>query len=195
MQACAIAIDSNEIEILSGMRGGEATRDGRHRVYHQRGEIWIDDGEGEPELFHTSAGALQWPVLSPGEEFVVFGSDTTARGAITLKRFPTGSGEWQIHSEGGDWHRWNPAGDELYFSNDGALYVMAIETGDEVSFDAPRRLFSEGEQGLICGLGYDIDAKGERILCLRSESNELPTATLVQSWYSEFDARREAGSE
>jgi hypothetical protein len=152
--------------------------------------MWLDDGDGKPDLFHTSSAPHQWPVISPREDFVVFGSGTTALGAITLKRFPSGSGQWQIRSEGGTWQRWSPAGDELYFSSEGALYVMTIETGNEVSFDAPRRLFGETEQGVICGLGYDLDLTGERILCLRSEKLERPTMTLVQSWYSEFDAPR-----
>jgi Tol biopolymer transport system component len=188
-QACRVAIDgTSEVEVLSGKRAGEATEDGRYRVFHSDGEILLAEDGGEPVVFH-SADDMQdrWPVISPKEDFVAFGSDTTALGAIILKRFPSGSGQWQIHSEGGSWVRWNPQGDELFFTNEGSLYVMAIETGDEVSFDAPQRLFTEGVGGVICGLGFDLDPDGQRILCLRGEKDEQPTMTLVENWFSEFE--------
>ena len=188
VRACAIDIDTGEVEVLSGRRGGQATRDGRYRVYHDYGEIRLDDGDGEPEVFHDTSGeSFSWPVLSPREDFVVFKSDATALGSIVLRRFPSGAGQWQLHSEGGNWLRWSPSGDELFFSDEGGLYAMEIEAGDEVTFDAPRRLFSENDQGLITGLGYDVDREGERILCLRPERLERPTMTLVQGWYSEFE--------
>ena len=189
LRACAVSIDSNEIELLSGMRGGVATGDGRYRVFHERGEIWLDDGEGEPELFHTSGSAQKWPVISPG------------RGVrrLRVRGHRAGRTDSQALSfrdravadplGGGTWPRWSRAGDELFFSNEGYLYVMGIETGDEVSFDAPRRLFGEREQGVICGLGYDLDLTGERILCLRSEEVARSSITLVQSWYAEFEPR------
>ena len=72
---------------------------------------------------------------------------------------------------------------------------MTLEAGDEVSFDAPRRLFGELEAGVICGVGFDLDLEGERILCLLPDELERPTMTLVQSWYSEFDAPRGEESE
>ena len=192
-----IAIDgSTEVEVLPGMRGGEITRDGRFRVYHDRGGIWVVEDGGEPRLFHSASDGLdRWPVLSPREDFVSFGAGTTSLGAIFLKRFPSGVGQWQVHSEGGSWTRWSPDGDELFFTNEGILYAMTLEAGDEVSFDAPRRLFGELEAGVICGVGFDLDLEGERILCLRPEELERPTMTLVQSWYSEFDASRGEQSE
>jgi Tol biopolymer transport system component len=186
--ACRIAIDgSTEVEVLPGLRGGEGTRDGRIRVYHDRGGIWIVEDGGEPRPFHSAPDdSDRWPMISPQEDFISFGAGTTTLGSVFLKRFPSGEGQWQVSSEGGNWTRWGPDGDELFFTNEGILYAMTVDVGDEVSFDAPRKLFGELEAGLICGLGYDIDLEGERILCLVPEEVEQPTMTLVQSWYSEF---------
>ncbi len=188
MHACRIAIDgSTEVEVLPGMRGGESTRDGSTRVFHDRDGIWIVEDSGEPRLFHSAPdGTDRWPVISPQEDFVAFGAGTTMPGAIFVKRFPSGDGQWQVHAEGGSWSRWGPAGDELFFTNEGTLYAMKIDVGDDVSFDAPRRLFGELELGLICGVGFDLGLEGKRILCLRPEEVERPTMTLVQSWYAEF---------
>ena len=64
----------------------------------------------------------------------------------------------------------------LLYKIDPARVASAVTP---IPLDRMVALFNETESGVITGLGYDVDAKGERFLCLRPEEDELPTATLV----------------
>jgi eukaryotic-like serine/threonine-protein kinase len=81
------------------------------------GDLWVlsvDEKKAEPLIatpFNESHAQI-----SPDGKWIAYASNSTGgRNEIYVRPFPSGSGIYQISTNGGDWPRWNRDGKELLF--------------------------------------------------------------------------------
>jgi dipeptidyl aminopeptidase/acylaminoacyl peptidase len=82
------------------------------------GDVWlltIDDKKAEAETLIASQFHESHPQVSPDGKWIAYTSNRTGRSEIYVQSFPKGSGFYKVSINGGDWARWNPARNELFF--------------------------------------------------------------------------------
>jgi len=87
-------------------------------------------------------------VLSPDGSLIAYRSDTSGRQEIYLQPFPSGAGRWQVSRAGGNFPRWSPAGDRLFYVEEGddpteprRLMSVAVRSEPTLSLGVPELLF------------------------------------------------------
>jgi hypothetical protein len=80
--------------------------------------------------------------VSPDGGYLAYESDESGRDEAYIKRFPSGTGKWQVSIDGGLHPRWSPRGNELFWVKDGELMVVEVQTRPGLSLGTPRSLFS-----------------------------------------------------
>jgi eukaryotic-like serine/threonine-protein kinase len=103
------------------------------------GDLWVlsvDDKKAEPLIatpFNESHAQI-----SPDGNWIAYASNSTGgRNEIYVRPFPSGSGIYQISTNGGDWPRWNPDGKELLFHALGTGAFVAPILSASVSASGP----------------------------------------------------------
>jgi Tol biopolymer transport system component len=154
--------------------------------------MWSVDGGGEPEPFVKTAAREQNGRLSPDGKWVAYQSDASGRDEIYVKPFPSGSGQWQASIDGGEYARWSPEGDRLFFARRNRLFRVDVETTGGLRLSTPRQVIDGDELGVDLSDGYAVPRGGERILASRpvepegDVDRELQGILVVQNWLSEF---------
>ncbi len=90
---------------------------------------------------------------------------------------------------GGQWPRWNRAGDELYYAYGESVFAVQVQAGATPSLSKPEFLFSTASLAFDIHLkGYDVAADGLHFVLVRNTDVQQSPAviTLVQSWFAEF---------
>ena len=165
---------------------GSWSGDSRHLVFNTDGEaegqLWtLSLPDAKPTLLFR-ASALVWDgQISPDGRFVAYMSSETGRHEVYVQRYPAGP-KWRLSGSGGRWPKWRPDGKELFFFDDGARMVMAVDVPAAGGFDArpPRALFSVAAAYTD---GWFNTPDGERFLFAKNIPEESVDAlTLVQNW-------------
>ena len=110
--------------------------------------------------------------------------------------FPQGEGKWQVSVSGGQWPRWNRAGDELYYFDGNSVLAVQVQAGAAPSLSKPEPLFSTASRGFDIGdQGYDVTADGLHFLVVRDADEEQGPGviTLVLNWFVELKEAMAAG--
>ena len=96
-----------------------------------------------PTPLLTGRFAEQGAALSPDGKWLAYASNESGRFEIFVRPFPnTGSGRWQISTQGGVAARWSRSGHELYFEGaNGDFMAVPIAPGATFAPGEPRRLF------------------------------------------------------
>jgi eukaryotic-like serine/threonine-protein kinase len=94
------------------------------------GDLWVlnldGDKKSEP-LIVTPYNESHAQISPDGKWFAYASNSTGGRNEIYVRPFPSGSGVYQISTNGGDWPRWNRDGKELIFHALGSgAFVAAI---------------------------------------------------------------------
>jgi len=172
--------------------------DGKWMVFERWNEgdidlwMWSVNGGGEPEPFLKTAAREQNVRLSPDGKWAAYQSDASGRDEIYVKPFPSGAGQWQASIDGGEFVRWSPEGDRLFFIRRNKLYRVDVETTGGLRLSTPRQVIDGDEIGVELTNGYTVPAGGGRILASRpvepeAEADREPQGILVvQNWQSEF---------
>ena len=152
------------------------------------------DGSGEPEMLIDSEFNEAWSVVSPNGRWIAYSSNPTGALEVYVERFPELGERRQISTGGGDFPRWSPDGDELFYRSGGAtfqVWAVSVGSGDDLSPGIPELLF---ESAAYLNQGgnrmYDV-ASGDRFLisALASAVPEGPPDShlvLVQNWFEEL---------
>ncbi len=149
-------------------------------------------GGGEPEVFLATDAREENVQLSPDGRWLSYESNESGRGEVYVKPFPSGSGKWQVSVNGGDWQRWSPESDRLFFVNENKLHQVDVETGSGLRLSTPKQVIDGSEHRLLLDRGYAVAPGGERIIAVREvekEGGEEPSPSgilVVQNWLSEF---------
>jgi dipeptidyl aminopeptidase/acylaminoacyl peptidase len=126
--------------------------------------------------------------ISPDGKWIAFESRLNGRYNVFVKPFPTGSGMWQVSTNGGVLPRWRGDGKELYFlSTFSSGLMMAAEiraTESSIQPGAPRTLFESGHP-FCCNhngayLAYAVSADGQRFLIPRDGKSPAPSAAQLE---------------
>jgi hypothetical protein len=138
------------------------------------------------------------PRFSPDGRYVAYVSSESGTAQIYLKRFPDGSGKWQVSVDGGNWPVWREDGRELFFVNGNDMLSVEVDLDEGVRLGTPRVLFTRpGSVGTLpfgWEDAYAATGDGERFLiALREDRGDAEETdrglVVVQNWYSEFETR------
>ena len=147
--------------------------DGRFLLFQEDGGVGrsvdqlvlsVADGTIRP-LAQTDAIEMH-PAVSPDGRWLAYVSDETGTPGIFAQAFPGPGGRWQI-SESGYVPRWSRDGRELYFEDEGKMYVVPVQTGPSFTFGTPRELFEMRTFNLSDTLSnYDVAPDGRFVAIL-----------------------------
>jgi Tol biopolymer transport system component len=166
----------------------------------------IYDGDNEWDLFTGPAVAggerrplvteTSWQyaaVVSPDGNYVAYVSRETGVDQVFLKRYPDGSGKWQVSIESGQWPQWTTAGDRLVYVRGDDIVEVAIETSNPPVLGRPELLFTRPGLGYQIGFGWNphftMTGDGQRFYFYQpAEDGGLRTTmVLYDNWTRAFD--------
>jgi Tol biopolymer transport system component len=141
------------------------------------GDLWVltlDDKKAEP-LVNTPYNESHAQVSPDGKWFAYTSNSTGGRNEVYVRPFPSGSGVYQISTNGGDWPRWNHDGKELIFHALGsgafvAAMLSAPVNGAGTAFEAiePKEIVRTAALNLSHSGGdyhtYSVSPDGKRFL-------------------------------
>ena len=124
------------------------------------------------------------PKLSPDGRLLAYTSDESGRDEVYVRPFPSGTGRWQISSEGGFGPLWRRDGRELfYIDNDSILIAVPVLEDSAFATGPHKELFStHGLYGDGYATPYDITPDGERFLMIKQLDAEM---VMVVNWLEE----------
>ena len=120
---------------------------------------------------------------------LAYESNETGRTEVYVQAFPSGTGKWQVSSNGGQWARWRRDGRELFYISGGKLVAVAVKANASTfETGTPRDLFNTGLVNLA-HLGryhtYAASSDGQRFLIPRPASTATEAASpivVVLNW-------------
>jgi eukaryotic-like serine/threonine-protein kinase len=173
------------------------SKDGRYLIYdafesREPSGIYLLplQGERKPKLLFTER-AVGDAEISPDGKWIAYESADSGRLEIYLRGFATGSGKWQVSTEGASHPVWSTDGHELFFrvsdpKSGDSMFSVTVSPGNEFAAGAPRRLF----QFSCVEAGHDYAAAPDRqhLICIKQPAAEA-TATqinVVLNWAKEL---------
>ena len=124
--------------------------------------------------------------ISSDGKWLAYMSNETGRAEVYVQPFPTGSGKWQVSTNGGTFPRWRRDGRELfYMDRTSAGKMLAVDVNGTASVfvaGSPKELFDSGYLNLghtAPYLPFAVSADGQRFLIPRAEG--LSTADAISS--------------
>jgi len=180
--------------------------DGKHIVFHQSNSGTASDlfvlplsGDRKPETFLQTPFTEAEAAFSRDGRWIAYQSNESGTVEIYVRPFPSGSGKWQISTNGGRYARWSPDGRELYYRNDDGLAVVSVDpSGESFVADKPRQLFNGPFLSLsIYGstlADYDVAPDGKRFVMMQGEEQLRNTkVTVVFNWFEVLKRTFSAG--
>ena len=133
------------------------------------------------------------PALSPNGHWLAYVSDRTGQVEIWVQGYPEGA-PVRVSSNGGYEPLWSADGRELFYRQADVVMTVAVETGNEFLFAAPKPLFSGPyvQTPRPNARGYDVAHDGRFLMILRGDENRaaaLPTIVVVQNFGEELKQR------
>ena len=116
-------------------------------LYRDAGETGRDlyvlplDGDGTPVLFLSTPFQDRGLSFSPNGQWLAYVSAEAGRDEIYVRPYPGPGGEVIVSTGGGQEAVWGPDGTDLFYRNADQMMVVAVETEDLFSAEAPRILF------------------------------------------------------
>ena len=166
--------------------------DGNWIIFEKYGKNFIPDiyympadGSAGPKLLVEAAERIATNAqFSPNGQYVVY-EIADAGSQIHLVSFPDGENSWQVTVDGGANPRWAANSDRVFYTNDGAIMEVTIETSPTVRIGTPRVVVpaDPANPGWVWP-----SPDGERILLQKAIDPEAarPTMRIVEHWFGEF---------
>ena len=174
--------------VETGASGADWSSDGRFLIYVSTGDLWVFPrfGEGKPYPFAQTAATEGAPVFSPDARWIAYTSDETGQRQVHVRAFPSGGGDYQVSSAGGNHPRWRGDGRELFFlAPDGTMMAAEIDTKQGLHASAPRPLF---QTGIVAQQSdnrpYAVTKDGSRFLVpvAGQDTGPVPDLVVVMNW-------------
>jgi eukaryotic-like serine/threonine-protein kinase len=168
--------------------------DGRFIMFQSIGlktnwDLWIIPAEGErkPSVFLKTEFNEENARFSPDGRWVAYQSDESGKNEVYVRPFPTGSGKWQVSTNGGQFPMWRRDGRELfYYTVDGSVLSAEVNgAGAMFTVGNVQPLFNVPVS--IGSLLSDVSADGQRFLMFPVVgAQSVPPLTLVTNWDKEL---------
>ncbi len=135
------------------------------------------------------------PRVSPDGRLLAYVSMVSGKPEIYLRRFPSGTGKWQVSTGGGSSPQWNGAGDRLYYAHEDDYYELEVGRGETPALGVPRKLFTlrpSARAFRAQTASFAVSRDGQRFLVVRpiGAAGQGAHVLAVQNWLSEFDAEQ-----
>jgi eukaryotic-like serine/threonine-protein kinase len=152
-------------------------------------ELWVLPVSGDRKAFPYQQTKFTegFGSLSPGGEWLAYGSDESGRQEVYVQTFPKLGGKWQVSSDGGTRPQWSKDGKELYFiSADGKLMSVSIRgSGGRFEAGTPQSLF-EAPPPQSSGFLIDISKDGRFLILAPTEESAGAPITVLVNWTAGF---------
>jgi serine/threonine protein kinase len=171
----------------------DCSADGRNLVYGTYNpktnyDVWALplDGNHKPVPLLQTEFDEHDAVISSDSRWVAYSSTESGRSEVYVRPFPTGSGKWQISTQGGRVPKWRKdsreSGELFFLSNEGTVMsVKANGTGSTFVVGSVSPLFSVSKS--FSPELYDVTRDGQRFLIGTVPGGAIsPTLTLVSGW-------------
>ena len=152
-------------------------------------DIWLftlDDSMGRPWL--QTAAMERHPAMSPDGEWVAYVSDVSGAEQVYVRPL-SGSGQWQISTDGGVEPVWSRDSQEIFYWNGDRLYGVGIESGETFQHGTPMLLFERARVPGTFSQGYDVAPDGRFLIVTAQEQATVSQLDVVLNWTEELKAR------
>ena len=177
-------------------RATDWSRDGRtllfqHLNSNTKWDLWILplDGERKAQEFLKTSFLESGGVFSPDARWIAYFSDESGKYEVYVQSYPASGRRWSISNNGGEWPRWGPKGDELFYLAPGDLLMrVAVKTSPEFEASVPKPLFHARRRAPNpFSSEYAVSSTGQKFLLNRlvEESSAAPL-TVVLNWAAEL---------
>ena len=147
------------------------------------------DGERKAQEFLKTSFLESGGVFSPDARWIAYFSDESGNREVYVQSYPASGRRWSISNNGGEWPRWGPKGDELFYLAPGDLLMrVAVKTSPEFEASVPKPLFqARGWVPSLRSSQYAVGSTGQKFLLNRfvEESGAAPL-TVVLNWPAEL---------
>ncbi|HEY3217439.1 MAG TPA: protein kinase [Candidatus Eisenbacteria bacterium] len=159
------------------------------------------DGSQTPRLLVKGNPRVFGGSVSPSGALMAYVSTESGVREVFLTRYPSCQGKWQVSVAGGQWPRWNGAGDRLYFAQAEDIMEVGVSGTTDPVLGAPRRQFTRPSLGERSGSagpglypGFDVTRDGSRFVILRPAGQKglAQGIAVVQNWSAEFRGKKAA---
>jgi len=146
-------------------------------------------GDRKPQPYVNGAFDETIATFSPDGRWVAYSANETGRYEVYVKPFPSGSGRWQVSTDGGGEARWSPTGKEIIYKFESRYTVVPVETSGTFRQGTPRPYLDSGRApfNASSGSSFCLSRDGKRILTpyqQRPESARLDLVVAV-NWAEE----------
>ena len=156
------------------------------------GDLWVLNEESEASPVAVTPFDEQEPSFSPDGRFIAFASNETGRDEIYVQRYGISGGKRLISNKGGREPVWSRDGSEIFYRQHGALMVVAVESGEELTFEQPQMLFEDRflSPFMNTSVGettYDVSPDGRHFVMIqRSADAKRNQIHVVLNWFEEL---------
>jgi serine/threonine-protein kinase len=136
--------------------------------------------------------------IAPNGRLLAYATNDPGQPDVFLTRYPSGTGQWQVSTEGGRRPHWaRDSGELFYIGGSGPtrryMVAVAIDPSQDPPVGTSTRLFDIDPRWLRLGeMPYDVTADGQRFLMAREAIGSEPRSSrmvLVQNWEAEFERK------
>ena len=151
-------------------------------------------GDRKSRLFFETTSNTAGAEFSPDGRWLAYASDESGRNEIYVRPFPSGTGRWQISTEGGAQPLWSRSGEIFYRDGDKTMAVQ-IATQPAVTVGKPRLLFEKPYVTIGGSNSSGMTPDGQRFLMLKAgeEEQEASQINVVLNWSEDLKRRVLAG--
>jgi serine/threonine-protein kinase len=156
-------------------------------------DIWLlETGSRRVTPFLNSRFAEVFPEISPDNRWMAYCSNESKRYEVYVKPL-TGSGRYQISTDGGTQPLWARNGRQLFYRWQDQVWAVDVQTDGALAPGKPRLLFTRS--GYSSGhpvRAYDLSPDSQRFLMVKLDKRTPSPATelvFVQNWFDELEAK------
>ena len=156
------------------------------------GDLWVLNEESEASPVAVTPFDEQEPSFSPDGRFIAFASNETGRDEIYVQRYGISGGKRLISNKGGREPVWSRDGSEIFYRQHGALMVVAVESGEELTSEQPQMLFEDRFLSPFMNTSagettYDVSPDGRHFVMIqRSADAKRNQIHVVLNWFEEL---------
>jgi len=150
----------------------DVSPDGRELAVMRQGNSWdigtVDIETGQFDELVATPALEAIPQYSPDGRFIAYGSNESGQFETYVRDLESGR-RYVASTEGGGSANWSPDGRILYFTVQGRLTSVTVETGPSVRLGAPTELFDLTVRAGFPRAGMDVAPDGQRIMIITSQ--------------------------